>query len=60
MLCLSVSAQPNNDNKLNAAETWKQGHSRHGEAYDTGPREKPWLMDGIGKVNFPITAKTCC
>ena len=57
VLCLSVSAQPGNDSKLNAAETWKQGHSRHGEAFDTGPREKPWVMEGIGKINFPITTK---
>jgi len=57
VFCLSVAAQPNNDNNLNAAETWKQGHSRHGEAFDIGPREKPWVMEGIGKVNFPITTK---
>jgi peroxiredoxin len=38
-----------------AAEAWKRGHSRHGEAFDAGPREKPWVMEGIGKVNFPIT-----
>jgi hypothetical protein len=23
------------------------GHSQHGDAFDTGPREKPWLMTGI-------------
>ncbi len=57
LFCLSVSAQTSSDNKLNAAETWKQGHSRHGEAFDIGPREKPWVMSGIGKVNFPITTK---
>jgi len=36
-------------------EKWKQGHSRHGEAFDVGPREKPWAMEGIGKAHFPIT-----
>lgn len=40
---------------LNPAEKYKQGHSRHGDAYNTGPREKPWVMEGIGKVNFPVT-----
>ena len=34
-------------------EEW--GHSRHGAAYDQGPRTRPWKMEGIGKVHFPIT-----
>ncbi len=33
----------------------KMGHSIHGETYDVGPRQKPWLMDGIGTEHFPIT-----
>jgi peroxiredoxin len=56
-LLTSASAQQSGDNKQNPAETWKQGHSRHGEAYDSGPREKPFEMEGIGKINFPITTK---
>jgi peroxiredoxin len=35
----------------------KQGHSHVSEAFDTGPREKPWEMQGTGKINFPITSK---
>ena len=35
----------------------KLGHSQHGEAFDTGPREKPWPMTGIGEAHFPITNK---
>jgi len=35
----------------------KLGHSQHGEAFDTGPREKPWPMTGIGEAHFPITTK---
>ncbi len=35
----------------------KLGHSHSGEAFDTGPREKPWVMEGIGVAHFPITAK---
>jgi len=31
------------------------GHSAHGSAYDAGPRQKPWKMDGIGASSFPIT-----
>ncbi len=33
----------------------KPGHSMRGHAFDEGPRQKPWKMDGIGKVHFPIT-----
>src|ERR1017187_9949436 len=35
----------------------KLGHSQHGEAFDTGPREKPWPMTGIGVAHFPITTR---
>jgi peroxiredoxin len=31
------------------------GHSSHGEAFDIGPRQKPWMMEGIGKSHFPVT-----
>src|SRR6185295_5456073 len=33
------------------------GHSQHGEAFDTGPREKPKRLDGIGVSRMPITTK---
>ena len=33
------------------------GHSRHGSAFDTGLRQKPWRMEGIGVAHFPITTK---
>jgi peroxiredoxin len=33
----------------------KLGHSAHGEAFDVGPRQKPWVMTGIGEAHFPIT-----
>src|SRR5690348_15565243 len=33
------------------------GHSQHGEAFDTGPREKPVLLQGIGVAHMPITTK---
>ncbi len=35
----------------------KLGHSEHGAAFDTGPREKPWPMTGIGVAHFAITTK---
>jgi peroxiredoxin len=33
------------------------GHSAHGEAFDSGPRQRPWIMPGIGRAPFPITTK---
>jgi peroxiredoxin/tetratricopeptide (TPR) repeat protein len=33
------------------------GHSKHGSAFDTGLRQRPWHMEGIGKAHFPITTK---
>jgi peroxiredoxin len=35
----------------------KLGHSHYGESFDTGPREKPWVIEGIGVAHFPITTK---
>ncbi|MCX6930911.1 MAG: hypothetical protein NT154_48065, partial [Verrucomicrobia bacterium] len=33
------------------------GHSRHGNAFDSGLRQRPWKMEGIGHTHFPITTK---
>lgn len=33
------------------------GHSHKGSAFDEGPRQKPWVIEGIGKAHFPITTK---
>jgi peroxiredoxin/tetratricopeptide (TPR) repeat protein len=33
----------------------RMGHSQHGSAFDTGLRQKPWRMEGIGSAHFPIT-----
>src|SRR5437899_13046174 len=33
------------------------GHSQHGSAFDSGLRQRPWHMEGIGKTHFPITTR---
>ncbi len=33
------------------------GHSYHGDAFNEGPRQKAYLMEGVGSVNFPTTTK---
>ncbi|MDX2177164.1 MAG: redoxin domain-containing protein [Candidatus Sumerlaeia bacterium] len=40
-----------------AAPESRPGHSQHGSAFDTGMRQKPWRMEGIGEAPFPITTK---
>ncbi len=37
------------------SEIKKLGHSRHGDAFDEGPRQKPWRMEGIGRSHFQVT-----
>ncbi len=34
------------------------GHSLHGEAFDEGPRQAAVLMEGMPKVDFPITTSS--
>lgn len=34
------------------------GHSKHGSAFDSGMRTRPWVMQGIGDTPFPITTKS--
>jgi len=33
------------------------GHSSHGTAFDSGLRQRPWKMEGIGHTHFAITTK---
>ncbi len=42
---------------ISPSDKIKQGHSRHGEGFDSGPRARPWKIPGIGQTHFPITAK---
>jgi peroxiredoxin/predicted Zn-dependent protease len=50
--CSGINAQTSNtDDKPD------KGHSAHGAAFDIGPRQKPWMMEGIGVAPFPITTK---
>lgn len=39
------------------AAKYRLGHSRHGDAFDTGPRTRPVAMHDIGLVHVPITTK---
>lgn len=62
MFVLTLATAVNAEEKSKLSPSEKQvptlGHSAHGPAFDTGPREKPWVMDGIGTSHFPITTRT--
>lgn len=34
------------------------GHSKHGSAFDSGMRTRPWVIKGIGDTPFPISTKS--
>ena len=53
LLALPLGAFQSSDSGILA----KLGHSHYGEAFDSGPREKPWPIVGIGEAHFPITTK---
>jgi peroxiredoxin len=57
LLCLALCTAPLIAQQSEPSEDAKPwGHSNHGSAYDVGPRQKPWLMEGIGSTPFPITS----
>lgn len=39
------------------SDNYRMGHSHKGEEFDVGPRQKPWEIQGIGKVHFPISTQ---
>jgi peroxiredoxin len=36
----------------------RAGHSLHGEAFNEGPRQKAYLMEGMPKIDFPVTTRS--
>jgi peroxiredoxin len=38
------------------ATALKEGHSQHGEVFNEGPRQAARLMEGVGRVRFPVTS----
>ena len=54
------AAEATTDANANAeatSESIPAGHSYHGEAFNEGPRQAAVLMEGMGKVDFPSSAK---
>lgn len=40
------------------AQPVKEGHSQHGEVFNEGPRQAARLMEGTGRVRFPVTSSS--
>lgn len=36
-------------------DIFRPGHAHLGAAFELGPRQRPWKMEGIGSAHFPIT-----
>jgi peroxiredoxin len=47
--------EPESSDNKNDPNALKAGHSQHGEAFNEGPRQKAYLMEGLGRVRFPAT-----
>ena len=54
--CSSVSAQESAE-EGKAPEKVPEGHSNHGEAFNEGPRQSAYLMQGTGNVVFPVATE---
>ncbi|MHC5003239.1 MAG: redoxin domain-containing protein [Planctomycetota bacterium] len=55
IVVLTAAATPIAAGQEVPADNALTGHSAHGAAFDEGPRQKPWRMEGIGETHFPIT-----
>ena len=40
-----------------AEEAVPEGHSIHGEVFNDGPRQAAWMIEGCGRVKFPVTTE---
>lgn len=53
-----AEVKPADAKSAEASAAVKAGHSMHGEAFNEGPRQKPYLMAGMANVHFPITTSS--
>ena len=57
MVCIAAGLAWADDSPANAEKQVESGHSFHGEAFNEGPRQAAYLMDGTGAVHFPCSSK---
>lgn len=56
-LAFAADAKESDEAKPDEAKELLAGHSAHGESFNEGPRQSAYLMDGMGRVRFPVTTK---
>jgi peroxiredoxin len=49
--------KPGSAEKKEAEDQILAGHSYHGTAFNEGPRQAAYLMEGLGRVRFPVTSQ---
>ena len=53
----SADKKPEAEDTDGKPEETPAGHSNHGEIFNEGPRQKAYLMEGTGIIDFPVTTK---
>jgi peroxiredoxin len=56
-LMLGVSLRADDEVKKDEKGEIIAGHSTHGDAFNEGPRQKAYLMEGMPKVHFAVSTK---
>ncbi|WP_166829501.1 redoxin domain-containing protein [Thalassoroseus pseudoceratinae] len=57
MVCFAARFAASEETPANAEKQVESGHSFHGEAFNEGPRQSAYLMEGTGAVHFPCSSK---
>ncbi len=57
LVCFAAPTRADHPEDKSDADATAAGHSLHGEAFNQGPRQAAYLMDGMPKIHFPITTK---
>lgn len=52
-----TDGKPGTAEKKEAEDQILAGHSYHGTAFNEGPRQAAYLMEGLGRVRFPVTSQ---
>ena len=53
-----LAAPARADHPDDNAEDARAGHSLHGDAFNEGPRQAAYLMEGMPRINFPVTTRS--
>ena len=53
-----LAATARADHPEDNADDARAGHSLHGDAFNEGPRQAAYLMEGMPKINFPVTTRS--